>query len=257
MLTRRKKKWGALWQKVKMTWCQTASEHQRTQCSHSRASAPPPPPSRRRGETGAVACSTSVETRLHVRDKAVKLQSQPNCFKPSTSQKNCSCAHRYSGSSGAVLFGPEFGPPVWRMSVLASTTRLHLCHESRYQGEVQDPGEWGKTQWVKGKLLLFATGWGHECVPAGQRVWGLDHCVLLLPFGCVSDDKRDEAPDEDSNLSCGHDPPMFLKTQQEEDKATFEEGQLRYQACPATLGKGQNLQCCFFCFVLFCLGRAN
>lgn len=67
-----------------------------------------------------------------------------------------------------MLLGPEFSPPLWRMSVLAFITRVHLCHESRDQGEVQDPGE------CEGEMSHWeeCTGaaWCHVSVPAGQRV---------------------------------------------------------------------------------------
>lgn len=52
------------------------------------------------------------------------------------------CAYcRYSRGCGAVLFGPEFISPVWRVSVHASATRIHFCHTSWDQGAVQDTGE--------------------------------------------------------------------------------------------------------------------
>lgn len=49
------------------------------------------------------------------------------------------------------------------------------------------------------------------CTLPGQCERGLDRGVLLLPFGCVSDDKRDEAEDEDSDVSCGHRAGLLLK----------------------------------------------
>lgn len=36
--------------------------------------------------------------------------------------------------------------------------------------------------------------------------------MLLLPSGCMSDDKRDEAEDEDTDVSCVHGPRVLLKT---------------------------------------------
>ena len=68
--------------------------------------------------------------------------------------------------------------------------------------------------------------WCHVSVPAGQRVRGLDHRVLLLPSGCVSDDKRGQATDENSDLSCDHGPRMLLKTQSEMENETFDRGQV-------------------------------
>lgn len=64
-------------------------------------------------------------------------------------------------------------------------------------------------------LLVF-----DECVPAGQRVRGLDHRVLLLPSGRVSDDKRGEAPDEDSDLSRDHGPRVLLRTPPGQEQET-------------------------------------
>ncbi|TWW74469.1 PLAC8-like protein 1 [Takifugu flavidus] len=52
---------------------------------------------------------------------------------------------------------------------------------------------------------------------------GIRERYKIQVSGAKTNDKRDEAPDEDSDLSCGHNSPMFLKTQQEEDKETFEE----------------------------------
>lgn len=164
--TLQKRKWGALLQKAKITWHRRVSVHRRSPCWRSPASAAPPqpsPPSRRLGETGAAVCSTSVETWPRVCDKAAYLLCWCFCsntvraFKPSTSPTSRSCAHRYPGSSGAVLLGPEFSPPVWRMPVLAFTTRIHLCHESRDQGEVQDPGEC-EVKWVTGKGVVVLLG---------------------------------------------------------------------------------------------------
>lgn len=56
----------------------------------------------------------------------------------------------------------------------------------------------------------------------------------------MSDDKRGKATDEDSDLSCDHGPRMRLKTQPEMENETFDGGEVKYQACPATL--------CFFFF---------
>lgn len=125
-----------------------------------------------------------------------------------------------------MLLGPEFSPPVWRMPVLAFAAGVHLCHESRDQGEVQDPGECSgeRSHWEE----CTGAAWCHVPVPAGQRVRGLDHRVLLLPSGCVSDDKRGEATAEDSDLSCDHDPGMLLKTQLEMEYETVDGGQVRY-----------------------------
>lgn len=92
--------------------------------------------------------------------------------------------YMYSWGSGAVLLGPEFSSPVRRVSVHASATRIHFRLTSRDQGAIQD---------------------------TRQCVWGLDHSVLLLPSGCMSDDKRDEAQDEDTDLPCVHSPRMLLK----------------------------------------------
>lgn len=49
------------------------------------------------------------------------------------------------------------------------------------------------------------------CLSTGKCVWRLDHSVLLLPSGCVSDDQGDEAEDEDSDVSRVHCPRMLLK----------------------------------------------
>lgn len=53
----------------------------------------------------------------------------------------CVRVRRYSRGPGAVLFGPEFGPPVWRVSVHTSAARIHVCHSGRDQGALQDTGE--------------------------------------------------------------------------------------------------------------------
>lgn len=65
----KKRKWGASQQEVKITGGQAMSLQWQTQYSYSPASASPrqpSPPSHRREEAGALACLTSVETRLHV-----------------------------------------------------------------------------------------------------------------------------------------------------------------------------------------------
>lgn len=55
------------------------------------------------------------------------------------------------------------------------------------------------------------------CLSTGQCVWGLDHSVLLLPSGCMSDDKRDEEENEDTDVSCVHYPWVLLKKQKTEE----------------------------------------
>lgn len=65
----KRRKWGASQQEVKITGGQTMFPQWQTQYSHSPASASPRQPSplsHRREEAGALACLTSVETKLHV-----------------------------------------------------------------------------------------------------------------------------------------------------------------------------------------------
>lgn len=184
MLTRRKRKWGALWQNVKITWCQRASKHRRTQYLHSPASGPPlppSPPSRRRGETGTVACSTPVETRLHVRDKAVKLQSQPNCFKPSTSQTAVALA----GILGALVpccldlsLAHQFGECLCLPLLPGSTFAMRVGIRERYKIQVSG----AKTSESRGSCCYLLLDWVMSVSQQGSvcEDWTTVYCCYPL-----------------------------------------------------------------------------
>lgn len=57
----------------------------------------------------------------------------------------------------------------------------------------------------------------------------------------MSDDKRDEATDEDSDLSCDHGPRMLLKTQPEMENETFDGGQVTSSLSCNTWPTGKKL----------------
>lgn len=68
-------------------------------------------------------------------------------------------------------------------------------------------------------VLLYVFACRHAlicpaCLSTGKCVWGLDYSVLLLPSGCMSDDKRNEVEDENSDISCVYYTRMLLKKQQ-------------------------------------------
>lgn len=71
------------------------------------------------------------------------------------------CTCRPSRGSGAMLLGPQFGSPVWRVPLLASPTRIHFCHSGGDQGALQDTGERTNKYFTVGAKMSTGCPWTH------------------------------------------------------------------------------------------------
>lgn len=223
------------WRSVNITGGQTLSPRWQTPCSRSPASASQrrlSPPSRRQGETGALVCLTSVETRLHVRYNHIwslcrvdHLSLALSVCKRNVGSYVAHIHANFAGILGTLVpccldlcLAHQFGECVCMPLLPGSTFAMRVGIRERYKIRVsvcicrQKPQKVIRWDYLCGWIVsLSVCVHLPACYSTGQCVWGLDHSVLLLPSGSVSDDKRDEAADEDTNVSCVHGPRMLLK----------------------------------------------